>query len=235
MDVQYHALQYLSQNLCDDTALDEILKRYLVHPRQKLSDLAQWRLGKRDIDWLGWLRHEFEARPLDARLARLLGRVGADSDGERLWISAQCAPESIRFVFLLAAARLKQVDAVAAVQEIALHDLDLARSRNAVAALLDAEEFVPAEELMRAASAAESFIRRGLLAHVRKHSVLDQIKILCRLEAAGYPPDRDEFGRLTRRLNRGRFNPTIADLEQLRRFSVDCPRMANWVRRLHLA
>lgn len=233
-DVQHHALQHLSQNLQDRAALDHILKRYLLHPRQKLSETAQWRLGKLGVDWLAWVRQEFEARPLDVALARLLVRVGAASDGERLWSSAQRAPERTRLAFLLAAARLQQADAIEEARVIALHDPDLARARAASAALLDGSHLIAVEDLITAASAPDTFARRGFFAHAGKRSLIDQLRIFCRLEACGHALGADAFDRLGRRANRGRFDPTAAQLEELRQRSADCPRVANWMRRLQL-
>lgn len=233
-EVQYHALQHLSQSMIDETRLDAILKRYLVHPRRKLSDLAQWRLNKRGVDWLGWLRQEFDRRPLDVALARLLARVGAASDAERLWSSAQQASDKTRSVFVLAAARLKLADAVRAAQAIALHDPSIGYARAAAAALLDAQEFIPTDELLEAARTPDMFVRRGLLAHVHRRTVLEQVGIVCRLEAAGRVPDANQLSRLTRRLNRGKLDLTAAQKEELKELSGRSPRMAAWMRQLQL-
>jgi hypothetical protein len=235
VDVQYFALQYLSQNLEDAPGLDDILKHYLLHSRAKLSETAQWKLNKRGVDWLSWLRQQLKERPVDAALARVLSRAGAKSDGEHLWQSAQFAPESSRFTFVLAAARLKQEDALEETRTIALSGPDIGASRSAVSALLDAGEIISASELNEAASDALGFIRRGLLAHLRRQSIVSQLAIFCRLEKSGHPPDGQEFARLTRRINQGKFESTPSDLDNLRKQSAGCPRMETWMRRLQLA
>ncbi len=234
VDVQYHALQYISQNLEDAPGLDDILKRYLLHPRAKLSELAQWKLGRRGVDWLNWLREQLGERPVDTSLARVLSRTGGKLDGERLWRSAQGAPEASRFTFVLAAARLKQEDALKEARAVALHAPSTVVSRSVAAALLDVDEVIPATELMDAACDASDFVRRGLLAHLRRQSVVGQLGLLCRLEANGHPPDGQELVRLSRRINRGRFDPTPSELSSLRAQCGTCPRIQAWMRRLQI-
>ena len=91
------------------------------------------------------------------------------------------------------------------------------------------------EELMEAANDARLFARRGLLVHAHRHPLINELRIFCRLETNGRAPERHELSRFSRRLNRGRFDPTAAELNELRRMSTGCPRVANWMRRSQLA
>jgi hypothetical protein len=233
-DVQHHALQHIAQNLQDNIMLDRILLSYLLHPRSKLSDPAQWKLNKRGVGWLAWLRGELEKQPLNTRIARLLARVGTSSDGDRLWRSALLASPRDRLVFVAAAARLENAEGVAAARHIALEDANLSRARAAAAALLDSGAPIPVPDLERAALRDSDFGERGLRPHLRKHGIIDQLKIFCRLEAAGSPPDEIELSRIVRRINRGRFDPTRADIEDLHRLSAACPRVHGWLHRLKI-
>jgi hypothetical protein len=233
-DVQYQALQHVVQNLQDDDALDRTLLRYLLHPRPKLSDLAQWKLNKRGIDWLAWLRGELEKQPLNKRIARLLGRVGTSFDGDRLWRSALLASPRDQLVFVAAAARLENADGVEAASRIALDDANLSRARAAAAALLDGGVAIPVRDLERVALRGADFRERGMLPHLRKHGVVDQLKIFCRLEAAGSPSDDIELTRITRRINRGGFDPARSEVEDLHRLSAACPRVRGWLYRLQI-
>jgi hypothetical protein len=231
-DVQFHALQHLSQNMEDQTALVTLLKRYLVHPRRKLAELAQWRLSKLDIDWLDWLRREFDRKPT-ASLARALGRAGTLQDGQRIWDFAQESDDA-RLTLVLAAARLGQSNAIEVCKQMVFNDDNVLHARMASSALLDANEPISFQELSSAAQTPDLFLSRGLLAHVRRHSIVQQLSIFCRLETAGSPPDSTEFARIYRRLNRGRFAPTTIELSELRQQATSCPRVSGWMRRLQL-
>jgi hypothetical protein len=233
-DVQYHALQYVVQNLQDNIALDRILLSYLLHPRPKLSDLAQWKLNKRGVDWLAWLRGELEKQPFNIRIARLLGRVGTSSDGDRLWRSALLTSPRDQLVFVTAAVRLENAEGIEAARRIALDDINLSRARAAAAALLDGGAPIPIPDLERVALRGSDFVERGLRPHVREHGVMDQLKIFCRLEAARSPPDETELSRLVRRINRGGFDPTRTEIEDLHRLSAACPRVRGWLYRLQI-
>lgn len=233
IDVQHHALQYLSQNLADDAALEGLLKRYLLHPRAKLADLAQWRLSKRGVDWLSWVRQQFRERPLDHAIARLLSRAGTPDDGESLWASCEAAPASARLTFLLGATRLKHQKAIESAQHLALHSEEVGVAKSAAAALLDAGEIISSQKLAAAAGDAQ-FVRRGLLAHVRRLPMAGQLAVLCQLEANGQPPDSQELVRLSRRINRGKFDPTASELAELQRLVARSPRMATWMRRFQI-
>lgn len=234
IDVQHHALQYLSQNLADGAALDGLLKRYLLHPRAKLSDLAQWRLTKRGVDWLSWVRQQFRERPLDLTIARLLSRVGTQDDGECLWASSEAAPANARLTFLLGATRLKHQKAIEAARCLALHSEEVGVARSAAAALLEAGEIISTEELAAATGDAELFVRRGLLAHVRRLPMAEQLAVLCQLEASGRPPDSQELVRLSRRINRGKFDLTARERTELQRLAPGSPRVASWMRRFQI-
>lgn len=233
-DVQHIALQHLAQNIDDRPALEALLKRYLTHPRGKLTELAQWRLGKLDVDWLAWLRSEFDRRP-NASLARALARAGAAADGRRIWAFAQHEAGEAHFILALAAARLGQPEAIQLCRRIALGDEDLRHARMASSALLDAHEPISFQELADAAEKPELFVKRGLLAHVRKLSIVRQLSIFAHLERAGSPPEPVEFAGLYRRLNRGKFDPAETELNELREQAADCPRVTGWMRRLHLS
>lgn len=235
VDVQSLALQHLSQNMEDQAALEAILRRYLTHPRRKLAELAQWRLNKLDIDWLDWLRQEFERQPTPA-LARTLGRVGTRVDGESIWKVAAQQDERSRLALSFAAARLAQTDAVELCQRIALDDADITLARSAASVLLDAGEPISVDRLLAAAqSAATTFSARGLYAHIRRHALIRQLLIFCQLELSGYPPQQMEFARIARRLNRGKFEAAAAELDALRELAPRCPRVGSWIRRLHIA
>lgn len=230
-DVQIHALQYLSQNMEDDASLQQILLRYLLHPRRKLSELAQWKLSKRGVDWLAWIRTEFDTRPHDLPLARLLARVGTQEDGERLWRATSDAPDGMRSLLMLGAARLGQGNAIEQARNAAIGNPSLAFARAAAVAMLEAHEVIGVDDLDAAALNAPSFDQRGLLLHLRRHRVATHLRILCRLEAEGSPPDSDELRRVGRRLNIGAFDPSDAELAELRRRAVNAPRVAGWMRR----
>ncbi|MBC7767414.1 MAG: hypothetical protein H7124_01365 [Phycisphaerales bacterium] len=234
VDVQYWALHYLAQHDSDAVALEPILKRYLLHPRIKLSELARWKLNKRGVDWLSWVRREFAASPRDLRLAKLLGRVGTAEDGDALWQSALGTAEDRRAVFLMAAAQLQHALALAELETLALADSDLPAARRVTASLLEAKALIPIAGLREATRQGEVFIKRGLLAHVRRHDVLTQLEIFSLLEAAGSVPEPTEFARLNRKINRGRLEVTPDAIERLRRLSEASPRTASWMRRLQI-
>lgn len=234
VEVQYWALQHLAQHDGARDSLEPILKRYLLHPRKKLSELAQWKLNKRGFDWLCWVRREFAASPQDLRFAKLLGRVGGAADGDAIWQSALDAPEDRRLAFMICAAQLQQPLAQERLEQVALADRDMSTSKRAASTLLEAKALIPSASLRGAATQGEAFIKRGLLAHVRRHDVLAQLEIFSVLEAAGSAPDPVEFSRLNRKINRGRFEVTPDAIVRLRRLSETSPRTASWMRRLQI-
>lgn len=233
VNVRRSALDHVIDKQLSWKGDEAVLLDLVKDPALTVAERARFVLTARNIDFLTPLRQAACAQPPDVCAVRALGKFGTREDRNHAYDAAQRCCPGHRIICLHAAAALGHPAATSDLKSIASTSDILSEARRASRSLQKFGDLFSYQELTDLISTGADVEKRGMLVFIRSLPPVRMARVLAMMKTDA-SEDRYEplWWEMTRKRNRGVFQPSSEDLKSLSEELKDKPALSNRVTRI---
>lgn len=191
----------------------ETYERFMQDKRLSLVDRAEFGLRALGVDWKAGLRSRLDDGDLSFRDLNLLGRYGARSDADKLFIRAGLLPPDLKVRFFGAAVMIGHMPAKTKLVEMALHSPEVKIAKDASRYLRKVGARPEIHSIISAIEEGQDIIVRGFMAFIFKFPPIGIAMAIAALEQSELKYDKT--GLLNALQKKRRLSPYLPSADKL--------------------